>query len=182
MLGHKIAALLVGLSLSLPAAASAEDEAQDYAESGAYLHGAVIQAFEAFDVPATNTRVGFDLALGGRFWRYLAGEVEFQAVPYWKLQGIEQSTYGITANAKGYFPIGRFQPYILAGLGTLISEPNQTVGVNTVARFAYRFGVGIDVFVWKRAIMSVGYGYTGNLADFGYSALYWRIGYHFESD
>jgi opacity protein-like surface antigen len=176
-------AILLGLSLLIGSGvASAADESFDFAGSGPYLDIGVVQAWEQFDRPATNSRVGFDVAMGARFWRYLGAEIEFQAVPYWEIEGIEQSTYGITANAKGYLPIWRFQPYVLAGIGTIISEPNQTVGVNTVARLGYRFGVGTDVFVWRRATVSVSYGYMGNLADYGYTALYWRIGWHFAGD
>jgi len=183
MLRRKLA-ISVALALLLCSGlADAEKAEFDYAASGPYLHAAVIQTFERFVEPVSGGRVGFDIAMGARFWRYAAAELEFQAVPNWNLRGIEQSTYGITANVKGYLPVGRFQPFLLAGLGTLITEPDSRVGHTSTARFAYRLGGGVDVFVWKeRALVSLSYGYTGNFDGYGYTALYWTIGYHFAGD
>jgi opacity protein-like surface antigen len=182
MLSRKLVILLGLLLLLNGGMARAADEWEDFALSGPYLHAGVVQAFEQFDRSSNSSTVGFDIALGARFWRYLAAEIEFQAVPNWEIAGVEETTYGITANLKGYWPIWRFQPYVVAGLGTIISEPDRRVGITTIARFAYRLGLGVDVFAWRRAIVSVGYGYTGNLDDYGYTALYWRVGWHFEGD
>jgi opacity protein-like surface antigen len=77
---------------------------------------------------------------------------------------------------KGYFPTGRFQPFVLAGIGTLISEQ----GSDHIARFAYRFGGGLDVFLTESIYLSASYRYTGNLDDFGYTNMLYLVGYHFD--
>jgi opacity protein-like surface antigen len=69
--------------------------------------------------------------------------------------------------------MSRYQPFILAGGGLLISQH----GTDHSLRYGYRLGLGVDVFVTDAFYLSMSYRYTGNLDDYGYTSLLWGIGY-----
>ena len=163
-------------------------DAPDYSRVGPYMQGGVVQAWGQFKAPnfivdkailfldPNDSRLGPNLGVGGRFHKYFAAEIDFEGVWSWTLNGVDTSTYALMLNTKGYYPIGRFQPFALAGIGTLVSLQ----GNDHTARLAYRFGGGVDVFVTESVYLSVSYRYTGNLDDFGYTNILWGIGYHFD--
>ena len=61
-------------------------------------------------------------------------------------------------------------------MGTLISLQ----GKKDVARFAYRLGAGVDLYVSNSIYLSLAYRYTGNFDDFAYANLLFGVGYRFE--
>jgi opacity protein-like surface antigen len=186
-LSRILVSTLMFLALIVPSASLAQDDSgaassdavadePDYARPGPYMQVGLVQAWGQFKDPTVPSRVGINLAVGGRFIQYAAAELDFEGVPNWSIYGRETTTYAIMANGKGYFPIGRFQPFVLAGIGTLISEQ----GNDHIARFAYRFGGGLDVFLTESIYLSASYRYTGNLDDFGYTNMLYLVGYHFD--
>ena len=151
----------------------------DFFHTGPYFQAGVVQAWSQFTapgVPDVPNNVGGDFALGARIKPYFATELDFEFIPNWQIKGLDTSTHAIMVNAKGYFPIRRFQPFILAGGGMLISQEATDYKI----RYGYRFGVGVDVFVVNSIYLSLSYRYTGNLDDFGYTNLLWGVGYQFE--
>lgn len=146
----------------------------DFSEASAYLRAGAAQSWSEFKAPDVGSRVGFNMAAGVRFHRNIAAELEFEAVPDWKIQGIETTTYAVTFNGRAYFPYRRFHPFVAAGLGTVVSER----GKESTGRFAYRFGFGFDVYLTEDIFLTAAYTrYVGNLDDFGYSNMVYGIGY-----
>ena len=77
-------------------------------------------------------------------------------------------------DGKAYFPIGRFQPFFIAGVGALNIQ-NGTLGSTD---FAYRVGGGLEMFLTRSFYLTASYRYTGNLDDFGYLTFLWGVGWH----
>jgi opacity protein-like surface antigen len=162
--------------LCLEATSARAAEGPDYARPGPYLQAAGVQGFGHFGEEDVSSRPGLNLAIGGRFTRYIAAELDFEGVINWELAGRDSTTYAVMANAKAYYPIRRIQPFVLAGIGTLITEH----GNDHKARFAGRLGGGFDLFVTDSIYLSLSYRYTGNFDNVGYSSILYGVGYHFD--
>lgn len=194
-----VAVLLALLLLAGPGSSLAQDEitledtaqvdaegpardVNEYVRSGPYLQAGFVQAFGDFKDLDTDPGYGLDLTVGARINRYLAAEVGYEGIFNWNIRGEDASTYALMASVKGYFPLGglgpirSIQPFALAGLGTVIA----LTGNEHVARFTYRFGGGVDVFLTESLYLSLTARYTGNLDNFGYTNLVYGIGYHFD--
>ena len=156
--------------------AGATPDVPDFYRIGPYFQGSVVQAWSQFkllNVPDVDNNIGFDFAIGARLHRYFAAEIDFEGLPNWQIKGLETNTNALMINVKGYFPMSRYQPFILAGGGLLISQH----GTDHSLRYGYRLGLGVDVFVTDAFYLSMSYRYTGNLDDYGYTSLLWGIGY-----
>jgi len=157
-------------------------DADDYWRTGPYVQGSFVQAWGHFDDPVTPSGLGMQLAVGGRFTRYIAGELDYEGVYTWTIKGVDTSTYAAMANVKGYLPLGGIgpiksvQPFAIGGLGWLAEQK----GNSFISRFAYRLGAGADVYLNEWFYLSLAYRYTGNLDDFGYSNILYGIGYKFD--
>lgn len=93
-----------------------------------------------------------------------------------------------TANVKGYFPFGRYQPYALLGAGAMIAEDNlkdlQNLGFRSddATSFAMRFGAGLDVFATEHVVATLGIDYVlplGDLENLDYVSIGWGFEYRF---
>jgi len=148
----------------------------DFSEPWAYVRAGTVQAISFIDAPAVPSQWGIEIAVGARLHKYFAAEFDFQAVPYWKLDGGEISSYAAMLNGKFYVPIRRFHLFAVAGLGLMVSERAR----ESTARFAYLFGAGVDFYVTDSIYLTATYnGHVGNLDDFGYSNMVYSIGYRF---
>jgi opacity protein-like surface antigen len=155
---------------------------EDYWRSGPYLHAGFVQAWGHFDDPVTPRGLGMNVALGGRFTRYIAAELDYEGVYSWSIKGVDTSTYAVMANVKGYLPLGgigpikSIQPFAIGGVGFLLEQKGKTF----VSRVGYRLGGGADFFLSESLYLSLAYRYTGNFDTFGYSNILYGIGYKFD--
>ena len=92
----------------------------------------------------------------------------------------------VTANVKGYFLTGRYQPFLLVGGGGMTAEAKvRALGLSASERlngFAMRFGGGIDLYATKHVVVSVGTDYVlpfGDLKDLDYISIGWGFEYRF---
>ncbi len=175
----RIAALVLGAILALPAAAQQkpqqpewDDSYYPYAREGFYIGLGAQFALENFDkdpaidVPGNESDItaddggGVELRAGYRVNPYVAGEVLFQY--YWgfevrdragALAGQNDSFDGwtLTANAKLYPLLGRIQPYGLAGIGGIVFNEKQGEDSGFVARL----GGGVDFYLTDRLVLDL---------------------------
>lgn len=150
-----------------PAAVIEEVEESDYAEVGPYIGLGGVYAIELFDggMNVDNSN-GFHVRAGYRVHPHIAVEARYEHYLGFETDpgdgpGSDPTDFGpghfegwsLTANVKGFILTGRWQPYLLFGMGYLdINYP----GVNRVPNgfnggdarpgddFAMRFGVGFD--------------------------------------
>jgi hypothetical protein len=107
-----------------------------------------------------KTAEGFNLIFGKRVWKYLAVETQFEyANGFFDSSAIkgdnELEVYTTTLNAKTFplhdflngFNEGRLQPHLLIGTGFMATK---NLDIKTSAAMAFRFGGGIDYFVYDR--------------------------------
>jgi opacity protein-like surface antigen len=89
----------------------------------------------------------------------------------------------VTANARGYILTGRFQPFLLVGLGgmTVDEDGRDRSGLSkseSRADFVMRFGGGLDFYATKNVVLNVGVGYVypfGDVSDFDYLSVRWGL-------
>lgn len=89
-----------------------------------------------------------------------------------------------TGNPKAYLPLGRFQPFVLAGVGLGYVEFS---GVDRFHRpsdttFAARFGGGFDFYLTDALALQLASSYvlqTGDLDGFDYMSLIAGLQYRF---
>ena len=132
-----------------PAAVIVEEEI-DYARVGPYLgiggnfalenfnHGGNIDNSAGFHVRA-GYRVHPNVAIEARYENYNNFEADPGPGSY--------NGWSATANVKGFFLTGRYQPYALFGMGYLDMNypgPNRNDDPNPGGDFAMRFGLGMD--------------------------------------
>jgi hypothetical protein len=83
--------------------------------------------------------------------------------------------YAVTADIKGYLLTGRYQPYLLLGGGTLVTDTSVTNPTGSLsfgqprtrpvtqsrvfADFVLRFGGGIDVYATDHVVVNIGASY-----------------------
>jgi opacity protein-like surface antigen len=108
-----------------------------------------------------------------------------------QLARVEVDPLVVTANAKGYLLTGRYQPFLLLGLGAMSGSIHvrDPVGLSftgidsqTENVFAMRFGGGIDLYATKNIVVSLGVDYVypfGNLDDLNYVTINWGFQYRF---
>ena len=95
----------------------------------------------------------------------------------------------ITGNVKGHLLTGRWQPFLLAGVGLMTSgvELRDPMGFGYRQSdwdnaFVARFGGGIDLYTNENIVLTVGADYvlpTGDLKDFDFISIGWGIQYRF---
>jgi opacity protein-like surface antigen len=155
-----------------------------------------------------STDNSFALAggLGYRCHKYISTEVGFELFGIDEFDGeYKQSGFGkmadvvvnplvITVDTRGYYPIGRYQPYAVLGTGVMMAEikPQHGVNVHTGepaplsntndASFTMRFGGGIDVYATENIVVRGEASYvlpTGHLHDLKYVSIglgvHWRF-------
>jgi opacity protein-like surface antigen len=86
--------------------------------------------------------------------------------------GLNAYSHEATAAYVFRFPMRRFTPFVLAGAGALVFDPNNVPSANTQARAAFLYGGGADINVTNRLFFRAGYrGLVYNSPNFDVPAL-----------
>jgi opacity protein-like surface antigen len=153
--------------MALPAAGQDDDDdAPDYARSGAYVGGAFnlgLVTNKSFPgtVPFTwQPQPGLDARLGWRESERLALEIEFEWLA--STDGIEYGSWVLGVNGKFYFAEERIQPYMVLGVNGMWAKVPGAVSSNV--DWAFRNGIGLDYYL------------TENWALNGETSFVWGVG------
>jgi opacity protein-like surface antigen len=144
---------------------------------------------------------GFNGRVGYRCHRYFSAEVEVEWIDgfeadltqpgFVQLSKVRYEPLVVTANIKGYFLTGRYQPFLLVGGGVMTAERKMrdTVGLTpdeadreSDDAFAMRFGGGIDLYATENVVVSLEADYVlpfGNLDALDYISIGWGLQYRF---
>ena len=171
-----IAGLVLALFIAVPSAQAAGD---DFGSPGLYLGGGVALGFENFGAGNVdfNTGTGLDFWLGLRLARFLALEGQVQWIPGIApsaAPSIDARPLVYTANAKGYIPLGRFQPFGLVGVGGITTTPESGSIVPNRTDFVAKFGAGLDFYITKNLAAVASWNYvlpTGDLSGSDFNTL-----------
>jgi opacity protein-like surface antigen len=183
---HSISVWIVSCVLAaLPAAA------QDYARNGFYIGAGAVggiyldvdeEVEDTFMVPFdvdADEAIGFEVFGGYRLHRHFAVEGEFEMLTESEFEAMgidfaEIESWNLTGNVKAFPFTGRVQPFLLAGVGIMDTEVEDTVGVGfneSATEFAARFGAGVDVYLTENVVLYAGANYllpTGDLDEVDY--------------
>jgi opacity protein-like surface antigen len=134
----------------------------------------------------TTDTGGFLVGYRYHFKRWLAGEANYgynrDTQRYFSAGGlsrVQADVHAATADVVISLPfaIGRFNPYVLGGGGSLVFHPTGNVGgfmsgADTQAKGAFLYGVGVNYTLTKHFSLRGEYrGYVYKDADFGVRAL-----------
>jgi opacity protein-like surface antigen len=178
-------------ALALPAAAHAQAQAtDDYARRGFYLGGGGTYAFENFQDTGGidfDDSIGANALVGYRLFSRFATQVSFEWVEGFELDedaffDLEVETFLLTFDVKAVPLTGRFQPYLVAGVGALYAE-TEVLGTDfDDADFAARAGAGIDLYLTRNIFLALEAAYvlpTGDVEDLDYVSTRWGLGFRF---
>lgn len=86
--------------------------------------------------------------------------------------GLNARSHEATAAYVLRFPTRRFTPFVLAGAGALVFDPNNVPSANAQARAAFLYGGGADFHITNRLFFRAGYrGLVYNSPNFDVPAL-----------
>ena len=178
---------LVGVAGSY-AFATFEDDAQDELDDSAVN----ISVDDSF---------GFNGRVGYRCNRRFSAEVQTEWLDGFdadltqsrvdQLANITFEPLVVTANVKGYFLTGRYQPFLLVGAGAMTADVNirnpvglAFTGIDSESKnaFAMRFGGGIDLYATENVVVNLEVDYVfpfGKLDDLRYVTIGWGVQYRF---
>ncbi len=214
--GGAMSGLLVGITCWAAAIAEGDNGAgkDEYARRGWLVGVGGSYAIESFeddlesdlqDVVGSPVDLSVDNSLGingragYRCHRRFSAEVEVEwlngfdsdvsAPGFGKFATIDFEPLVVTANVKGYFLTGRYQPFLLVGGGGMTAKakvkstvPPLLSATERLNGFAMRFGGGIDLYATKHVVVSVGADYVlpfGDLKDLDYISIGWGFEYRF---
>lgn len=143
--------------------------------------------------------LGINVGAGYRCNRYFATEIKAERIMSFEadtsLPGMGQvasfdlKPLTVTTNFKAYYPLGRLQPFLLAGLGMTSSavDVTDTAGLALPYRdggkgIAIRTGGGLDLYATQHVLLNVGVDWVlpfGQTQDLDYVSLSWGIQYRF---
>ena len=133
-----------------PPAAVIEEEELEYARTGPYIGLGGVYAIELFDggMNVDNSN-GFHVRAGYRVHPHVAVEARYEHYLNFETDPLPGHFEGwsVTANVKGFILTGRWQPYVLFGMGYLdinYPGPNRVGDARPGDDFAMRFGMGMD--------------------------------------
>lgn len=193
----RILGLGVACSLAFASPAAAEDD--DYSRSGMYVGLAGTYAFDmGFEDQAddaltgtglnasVDNALGLNARVGYRMIPYFAYEANYEYIPAFDVKAgggtaFEQSYSMVTLNAKGYYPLERFQPYLLLGVGMLFTSGTDKVGIDlptSNAGFATRWGAGLDFHITNKFLFTLESTYMlpfGDVKDSDYLSFVWGL-------
>ena len=214
-LAGAMSAFFVGMTCWSAAVAEGDNGAgkDDYARRGWLVGVAGSYAIETFKDDAesdfqkilgptaslsVDNSLGINGRAGYRCHRWFSAEVEVEwlngfeadlSVASFSNTEIDVEPLVVTANVKGYFLTGRYQPFLLVGAGGMTAEakvkstvPLLLSATERANGFAMRFGGGIDLYATKHVVVSVGADYVlpfGDLKDLDYISIGWGIEYRF---
>ena len=174
-LGIVIAAVLVAAVAG--GASAADEEAKSFVDKAAYFSAGGVYAIENVDHAAISGDLsdsgGYDLRLGYFVHHNVGVEFEWQSMVNFDSDvSSEDSVEARMASFNGrYSPLsGRFQPYVLGGMGWFNVQSDHESGQPNLHKssFAMRFGLGLLTYISARSGVSLEAGYilplTGDLA------------------
>ena len=149
---------------------------------------------------STDNSFGVNGRVGYRCHRYFSAEVEVEwnkfssdltQPGYERLANVVSEPVVVTANAKGYFLTGRYQPFLLLGAGVMSADIKlrDPVGLEFTGlesenqnEFAMRFGGGIDLYATEHVVVSLEASYVlpfRSLDTLDYISVSWGFQYRF---
>lgn len=165
-------------------AAEEENTAPD--RTGVYLGVGGSYNIEDFDVGGFGNGFGFNVRAGRRMHPRVALELEIEKFSGFDGNGAEYDAWQMGVNAKGFVLTGKWQPFVLAGLGFAHGEVTQNnlppgpANPKATEDFAMRFGGGLDWYFMDHVLATVDITYlvhAGDLSDFNVASLSWGIQY-----
>jgi opacity protein-like surface antigen len=120
----------------------------DPADTGAYVGGGLVLGHHNLGIvgdPGTGVWGGY------RFSKYLAAEGQLQWIPGFNIEDIHANdfTMSYSANVKLFWPLGKFQPNLLVGLGAAtvdFKSPAPKMKKDETA-VTLRIGAGLDYYL-----------------------------------
>lgn len=193
------ALVLGGSCAGFAARGEGEVDPEDYARRGALLALAGVYGVDTFGESAFSYSVDGSLGVTGgagfRCHRFASVEVEAEwldgfdgtassgGVPFGQ---VRIDPVVVTTNVKGYWPMERYQPFLLFGVGAMTADVETrspgTTFVDGDFETALRFGTGIDVYATPNVVLGIGVDYVlpfGQLEDFSYVSIGWGLQYRF---
>ncbi len=162
-----------------------EAEAPDYVRDGWYVGAQWNMGMPADD--AVDNSQGLSAYVGWRFLKYWGMDFQYEwqngfVTPTGPDVG-ESNAHVITLNTRAYLPLGRVQPFVLAGVG-LFQTSKTAGGVHTAkGDFAGRLGGGVDFYLTKNWVLEGSATYVlpaGDQNDQRYLSIGAGLQYRFE--
>ena len=161
---HTVVVVLFGSTLmSLPALAQ---------ENGAYKADISIEASlplvkntNAYGVQQSTT-INYGIVADYRYYfdKHNGAELSYGYARNTQTYGVNSGPVGIKNNSDDVFaayiyrfPMRRWSPFVLAGVGGLIFDPRTVAGASTQARLGYLYGGGADFNLKKRIFLRAEY-------------------------
>jgi hypothetical protein len=144
-----------------------------FSRNGAWVGAGGGFVLEDFDRDGFYDNSGvLSFRAGYRGLPYLAIELLGEVLP--EFEGDQASDgdvdgFAVTANGKLFLPLGRFEPWIMGGLGFLDINPDRKAREDD---FALRFAAGLDCYLAPRWALYFETAYvlpTGKVSDYRYS-------------
>jgi opacity protein-like surface antigen len=155
---------------------SAQEEDISFSRSGGYVGVGGTFALQNFSVPGDQDDSGSILFRAGyRGLPYVAVEFLGEVLP--KFEGSDSldndvSGFAVTINAKLLVPLGRAEPYLMAGIGLLDIDEDRDRRHNRRDDFAFRSAAGFDFYLTPRWVLYAEAAYmlpTGEVKRFDYA-------------
>ncbi len=176
------AGVLAILLVVLPGIAWGDDD-EGFSHSGFYVGVGGSYVTDTFeddfsDALGVDTDIqeswGVNAVIGYRILPFLAAEFEYEWIDEFdiKVGGINAlsvEAQAFTANLKWIVPTWRIQPYLLTGVGGARFKFKDKLGLgfsDTTTGFAGRLGVGLDVYITKHILVTVGANAVLSATDF----------------
>jgi opacity protein-like surface antigen len=149
---------------------------------------------------SVDNNFGVNGRVGYRCHRYFSAEVEVEwnrfsgdltQPGFERLAHVVSEPVVVTANAKGYLPLGRYQPFLLLGAGVMSADITlqdpvglEFTGLKSTSEneFAMRFGGGIDLYATEHVVVSLEASYVlpfRSLDALDYISVSWGFQYRF---
>jgi opacity protein-like surface antigen len=203
--GGLVSAAVIGIGCAITTNFSPEAADDDYARRGWLVGIGGSYAIETFSDDAesglqsvfgptasysADDSLGINGGAGYRCHRYFGADVDVEWISSFdgdvydsglKVATLDVEALVVTANAKGYFPIGRYHPFLSVGAGGMMAEFRGSVS-DDVTSFTMRFGGGLDIYATTHIVVSLGVDYVfplGSLEDLDYISIGWGLQYRF---
>lgn len=174
-----------------------QGEEQSFERPGWYLGVLATYAVENFHNPrvevggekvSTNhdNSWGGNVRAGYRFNGVAAFEVEWEGLEGFddtSGTGSEIEAWTLTGSIKGHVPLGRFQPYLLGGVGMMQARTHGGIDDGqTKESFLFRAGGGIDIYLTDQIVFATDVSYlypTEDNKKLDYIAVSWGMLFRF---
>jgi outer membrane immunogenic protein len=162
---HTITAFVLGAAMLAVPAFSQDENPQYKSEASVQVFGSFVKSTVNNGVQQTATDSGGVLA-SYRFFLNKNNGVEvnyghsLNTQGYGLLSGplgVNAHSHELTAAYIFRYPLKKVTPFALAGVGSLIFDPKDTLGASTQARAAFVYGAGADVNITPRIFLRAEY-------------------------